>query len=109
MSFAEIINDFTNFSLKCFSQATYTSSLEKLEKEELKELKQAIKIYTNKESDSLENVAEEYIDCIICLVDSAVRLGINPEYLETMFIRKTIINKQRNWSKNNDNTYSSIK
>lgn len=88
------------WSQKTFTQATSISSLIKC-KEEIKEI----------ESDILANIKEplEYADAIMCLFDSAARNGISKEQIEQAYIEKVIINLNRKWVKNQDNTYSHIK
>lgn len=57
----------------------------------------------------LEDCAEEYVDCVMCLFDSARRLGITGEMFEEAFRAKLAKNKSRTWVKNPDNTYSHVK
>lgn len=96
--FLELANEFTQFSLKTFKDATAFSSLDKL-LDEIKETYQSI-LFKDK------NLPEEYVDCIMCILDSAARAGITPETLLISFKKKLEINKRRTWIKNENNTYS---
>jgi hypothetical protein len=88
------------WSLKTFPEATAKSSLKKL-KEEIKEIKSDMKA-------GVKN-PEEYADALMCLFDSAGRDGIPVEAIVNAFAKKFEINKNRQWIKNPDNTYSHIK
>lgn len=88
------------WSLKVFTDATAISSLRKLE-EEIKEIEKNI---NNNIKDPVE-----YADALMCLFDSAGRTGILPTEIFKSFSEKLKINKSRDWSKNNDNTYSHVK
>lgn len=85
------------WSLKTFPEATPHSSLLKL-KGEIQEV--IADIQAGKKE------PEEYADCLMCLFDSAGRLGITPQDIFTAFAAKLKKNKARTWVKNEDNTYS---
>ena len=85
------------WSLETFTEATPESSLEKL-KSEIEEISDDLKI-------GIPNPME-YADAMMCLLDSAGRLGITPQHLVRSFKEKLEINKSRKWIKNPDNTYS---
>lgn len=95
------------WSLDTFPQATAISSLRKLEGE-IKEVEEALdkEIFWLSERDAL---AEEYADCLMCLFDSAGRVGFDVEEIIKAFEIKLRKNKKRVWKKNSDNTYSHIK
>lgn len=90
------------WSLKTFPEATPYSSLQKL-KEEIKEIE------TDIENGAVNSINEEYADALMCLFDSAGRLGITPEIIFDAFEKKLAKNKAREWVKNPDNTYSHVK
>jgi phosphoribosyl-ATP pyrophosphohydrolase len=94
----ELMNDFVSFSLKTFKDADSFSSLRKL-REEIMEVEDSL-------FEGKENLAEEYADCIMCVLDSAARSDINPNEIMNAFAEKLKLNKNRNWIKNPDNTYS---
>lgn len=99
----KMIEEFLQFSLKTFSEATTNSSLRKM-KEETEEIEKKL----NKPFRSSAELAEEYVDTFMCLIDSATRAGITvPEFAAT-FKRKLKINTARTWGKNDDNTYSHL-
>jgi NTP pyrophosphatase (non-canonical NTP hydrolase) len=100
MNYEALMNDFVSFALKTFNEADPLSSMNKLE-EEMEEVSEAI-------LHGHENLAEEYADCMMCLLDSAARLGIQPDDLMIAFAAKLQVNKNRNWVKNADNTYSHL-
>ena len=88
------------WSLKVFTQATCLSSLQKL-RDEIDEV----------ETDVIngDDPTEEYVDCLMCLFDSAGRRGISVADLTEAFARKLAKNKARRWVKNSNNTYSHVK
>lgn len=96
----ELMDDFVDFALKTFKKAHPLSSLKKLE-EEMLEVAHEIQ-------HGHENLAEEYADCMMCLLDSAARIGIKPKDLMVAFAAKLEVNKNRKWVKNPNNTYSHV-
>lgn len=96
------IKSFVTWSQKAFPEATPLSSLSKLH-DEVFELLETLAV-NNKDA-----MAEEYVDCIMCLLDSAARTGITPEQLTHAFAKKLYKNVARKWVKNDDNTYSHVK
>jgi hypothetical protein len=100
-SLDELIIEFRTLCLKIFPKATTMSSLEKL-KAELTELEKGL--WEGNVPD--HEIAEEYVDCIMCLIDSSCRAGITHEEFCASFSRKLIKNKNRKWIHNtNNNTY----
>lgn len=99
LKIGQLFNDWINWSNKAFAEATPESSLIKLE-EEIAEIRQDL-------SESKIN-AEEYADAIMCLLDSAGRLGISGDDIVSAFRLKFEINKRRTWIKQSDNTYKKI-
>lgn len=95
------------WSLKTFPEATAISSLIKAE-EEGKEIEDALFLYQVGEI-TLEELAEEYADRIMCDLDSAERAGVSVTMLRDSFEKKLQKNKAREWVKNADNTYSHVK
>lgn len=92
------------WSRETFQEATAYSSLQKL-KEEIEE----VEIHLAFPSIDPEGMKEEYADCLMCLFDSAGRVGIPPIQLFEAFKKKLKKNMERKWKKNLDNTYSHIK
>lgn len=103
LDWGKAIKDFINFSIPTFEEATERTSLIKL-KEEIKEIEQLLDSELDEEL--MPEIPKEYVDCLMCLFDSAARINITPEILLSEFIKKTEINKSREWVKNIDNTYS---
>lgn len=101
-SLENLMNEFIEFSIKTFKNATEYSSLEKLQDE-------FIELSHELMNGNKQNIAEEYVDCIMCLVDSAARTGITPGELTKIFEEKLAINKSRTWKENPDKTYSHVK
>ena len=97
------IKEFTDFSVPTFADATQQSSLDKL-KDEIKEIEDLINGDITEES--MYEIPKEYVDCLMCLFDSAARKNITPEVLLEEFRKKTQVNKNRVWIKNENNTYS---
>ncbi len=93
------------WSLKNFPEATQFSSLEKL-KCEIYEVEQKLE---NALHGMFDGLSEEYADCLMCLFDSAGRVGIKPDEIFKAFALKLEINKKRKWKKNGNNTYSHVK
>lgn len=91
------------WSLKTFAHATQVSSLIKAA-EEIKEVGEAIQ-----QKKSKEDIAEEYVDVLMCVFDSAGRGGIYVQDLVKAYALKLEKNKNRTWNKNPDNTYSHVK
>lgn len=89
------------FAQETFTQSTWQSSLEGL-KREIKEVEEADK--TNWEGWMLE-----YVDCLKYLLDSMYRAGAHIHDIKRLFKKKLEINRNRNWAKNPDNSYSHIK
>lgn len=88
------------WSLETFTEATPISSLRKLETE-IDEIERNIE---NGIKDPIE-----YADAMMCLLDSAGRDGISVEVILKAFELKLKVNKEREWAKNDDNSYSHIK
>lgn len=98
----ELMQEHVDFTLSTFPDATAVSSLLKLQME----LVEAGFEIDRGDKDAL---AEEYTDCIMCIVDSAARAGVTPNDLLIAFREKLQKNKSRAWVKNADNTYSHVK
>ena len=90
------------WSKRIFTEATAISSLRKCE-EEIEEIEKDIE-------NGVRN-PEEYADALMCLFDSAGRQEnpISVEEIFEAFEKKLIINENRNWIKNDNNTYSHVK
>lgn len=88
-----------NWSLRTFPEATALSSLNKC-RTELDEIE--------KDLSNGERKAEEYVDAMMCILDSAGRNSISVTELIESFRIKLAINMRRKWKKNPDNSYSHI-
>jgi hypothetical protein len=99
------MNKFVQFALETFKNATASSCIRKL-KEEIDELVYEVDLNPIKDR---EKQMIEYVDCIMCLLNSAARIGILPSDLMQAFREKLLINKQREWKQNPDGTYSHVK
>lgn len=100
-SFEEMFEQHTAFSLRTFLRATVKSSLNKC-REEIKEIETLAD-----EGEFLDHeLAEEYVDAMMCLIDSAARAGIQIMALQNAFQEKLLKNRNRKWILNDDNTYS---
>lgn len=102
-SVLQVMHAHLDFSLNTFKRATSLSALTHLIKE-VGEVVHEINV-----NGSQEKKAEEYADCLGCVLDSAAREGITPLELIRAFAAKIEVNKLREWSKNTDGTYSHIK
>lgn len=96
---ADLFSDWMKWSTKTFAEATPESSLIKLE-EEIGEIRENL--------ERGMHLPEEYVDAIMCLLDSAARLGITGQQMENHFRLKFEINKKRTWVKLPDNTYTKV-
>lgn len=98
----QLENERMAWSRKVFPEATAISSLRKLE-EEIKEIE--------KDINEGKRLPEEYADALMCLFDSAGRqpIPILPQEIIEAFSVKLEKNKNRDWVKNADNTYSHVK
>lgn len=85
---------------KTFPTATPYPSLQKA-KTEIKEIE------VNMGNDVID--ATEYVDAIMCLLDSAGRSGITMVDIIKTYSEKLEINLKRKWKDNGDGTYSHIK
>lgn len=98
----DLATEFTAWSRTAFPEADWGNSLDKLS-QEIDEVWEA----TTSESD--HGIALELADCLMCIFDSAARLGINSQMLTNAFAQKLEENKQRQWQRNEDGTYSHVK
>lgn len=99
--------DRMEWALKTFPEATAESSLEKL-KSEIKEVEELLSLGVGFFVE-IPELSEEYADCLMCLFDSAGRVGISAGVVIDAFEKKLAKNKARVWEKNPDNTYSHVK
>lgn len=102
-SFMLKIKEFCAFASETFRRATPTSSITKLETE-ISELKKELSY-----GQLTEFLIEEYVDCIMCLLNSYAACGLTADSLFVAFCDKLEKNKLRKWKLNSDNTYSHIK
>lgn len=89
-----------DFAKHTFPESSWVSSLRGLERE--------IKEVEKEASVSSENWYTEYVDCMMYLIDSMQRAGVEWPVFERLFRRKYLINKERKWAKNKDGSYSHI-
>jgi NTP pyrophosphatase (non-canonical NTP hydrolase) len=92
------------WSKSIFPKATSISSMTKLVGEA-----QEVVDEVNKPTIDIEHLTEEYADVIMCLFDSAGRIGIEPNDIFKSFKNKLAINKSCEWIDNGNGTYSRIK
>lgn len=98
--FKGLVEMFTDFSIKTFEKATAQSSLDKLI-EEVEEV-------SNEIQHGGKDVAEEYVDCLMCIFDSAKRMNISFQTLQIAFEKKLLKNLGRKWVMNDNHTYSHV-
>ncbi|WP_421977122.1 dATP/dGTP pyrophosphohydrolase domain-containing protein [Roseivirga seohaensis] len=98
-SFNQLAIEHFEWTKKMFPAATGFSSLQKC-KEEIREIEADINLGHNVVDET------EYVDAIMCLLDSAGRRGISFDIIHSAFERKLEINKNRIWVDNGDGTYS---
>lgn len=91
------------FSLERFPEATVGSSLLKAE-DEISEIRKAFR-----DGEGKEAIAKEYVDVIMCVLDSAARAGIYIGDIRDAYEKKLAFNKSCQWKMNPDKTYSRVK
>ena len=94
-----IFEEHKKFSFEIFKESTPESSLKGLERE-IKEIRQ--------EPDRHKK-GIEYIDSLFYWVDSFNREGYSFDEMKLFMKEKLSINKNREWNKNSDNSYSHVK
>lgn len=102
-TFEELEADRFKWSLKQFPDTTIAAGLVKA----MDEIQEVFKAF--RENQSKEDIAEEYVDAIMCMLDSAARAGIYMGDIRDAYEKKLAKNKLRTWVKNTDNTYSHVK
>lgn len=105
----QLFKEHQEFAIDKFPESTYDSSLRGLERE-IKEVESARDDYYV--IDGQENrrlLGLEYVDCFMYLLDSMNRVGFSAEELGELFEEKMKINKEREWKKNRDGSYSHVK
>ncbi len=96
------------FTAKKFPESTYESSLIGLQRE-IKEVMLARNdYYVIDGQENRKKLGLEYVDCFMYLVDSFKRAGFLISELPVLFEEKSLINDNREWIKNEDNSYSHI-
>jgi NTP pyrophosphatase (non-canonical NTP hydrolase) len=93
-----------SFVNRVFVKSTADSSIVHLERE-VDELKDEL----TKRPYDVEKLTEEYADCILCLLSSAAKAGLDHSVLSDAIRRKIFKNIDRQWRDNGDGTYSHIK
>lgn len=91
------------FVTEIFPESDPITTLEKL-KTEIKELEQELDNPINEQA-----LLEEYADCIICLLTSALQVGYSEKEILEKLYYKISKNMAREWKYNGDGTYSHIK
>jgi hypothetical protein len=105
----ELFTEHQNFAKDKFPKSTWESSLRGLERE-IKEVELARGDYQVIDGhETRKALGLEYIDCFMYLLDSANRLGFEVDELRNLFEEKLQINKNREWTKNKDDSYSHVK
>lgn len=99
----ELEADRFKWSLAKFPDTTIAAGLLKA----MDEIQEVFKAF--RDHQSKEEIAEEYVDAIMCILDSAARAGIYIGDIRDAYEKKLAKNKGRTWTKNADNTYSHVK
>ncbi len=97
--FEQLFEQHIEFAKKAFPNSTWKSSLHGLIRE-IEEINHAMF-----KDDSKLDIAIEYVDCFMYLLDSMQRAGVSIEYMKEAFIAKIEINKSREWIQNQDRSY----
>lgn len=104
----KLFKEHQEFSRKKFPESTYESSLRGLERE-IKEVESArMDYYIIDGHVNRKKLGLEYVDCFMYLLDSMGRVGFSADELNELFEEKLQINKNREWKKNKDNSYSHV-
>lgn len=107
VSFEDYIMAYLHWSRDTFSESTPVSSLRHLH-EEIDEV--ISELYKNSAQGipicKTQELLEEYIDCLMCLLNSASFAGYSTKEIVTAFKLNMDKNMARKWKKNSDNTYS---
>lgn len=103
VAFEDLMQKHREWTAATFPEATAMSSIEKC-RDELDELQIEVVFPSSKEL-----LTEEYVDSVMCLLDSASRAGVTVNEFVEAFRLKLEKNKARKWIKNANNTYSHIK
>lgn len=105
----ELFAEHQDFAKGKFPESTSDSSLMGLERE-IKEVRDAQMDYRVMDgSENRKLLGLEYVDCFMYLLDSMNRDGFNADELSDLFGEKLKINKDREWKKNKDGSYSHVK
>ena len=105
----ELFAEHQDFAKGKFPESTYDSSLRGLERE-IKEVEAArMDYYVIDGSENRKLLGLEYVDCFMYLLDSMNRVGFKADELSELFEAKLKINKEREWKKNKDGSYSHVK
>jgi len=104
MSLEKLLSEYNHWAKNKFPNSTPTSSLRGLERE-IKE----VEIELETKNPDFIKLGMEYADCMMYLIDSARRSGINEDTLFSFLRIKLDINYKRDWKINEDNSYSHIK
>jgi len=104
----KLFEEHRDFSKKQFPESTWDSSLRGLERE-IEEVESAKMDYYIIDGEKNKNkLGLEYVDCFMYLLDSMARAGFDIDQLTLLFQQKLEINKNREWKKNKDNSYSHV-
>lgn len=95
----QVMQLWMDWSTKTFSEATAKSSLSKL-------MGEVLEVHVELDGSNKKKLAEEYVDCIMCLLHSAAKAGLNMYDIDKAFYDKYYANTHRTWQLNSDNTYS---
>lgn len=106
--FASLFNEHTEWTGKMFTEATAVTSIYKLQAE-IVELIEALEQGRFDSDGDRAQLLDEYADCFMCLMDSAMRRRVSALDILAALRIKLTKNKGRTWVKNPDNTYSHVK
>jgi hypothetical protein len=101
--FENLFKQHQEFSINKFPDSTPESSLIGLKREADEAIQELEGINRDYDGNALPL---EYVDCFMYLLDSIGRAGISFDKIKEAFIQKLEINKNREWIKNKDNSYS---
>ncbi len=108
-SLENLFKEHQEFAKKRFPESTWESSLRGLERE-IKEVESArADYYVIDHHEERRALGLEYVDCFMYLLDSMNRVGFSTYDLKELFEEKLQINKNREWKKNKDGSYSHVK
>ncbi len=108
-SLEELFKEHQAFAKSKFPESTWDSSLKGLMREIMEVQEAKLDYYVIDGSENTNKLGLEYADCFAYLIDSMARAGFEIGELNHFFKQKLDINKERDWKKNKDGSYSHVK